>query len=56
MRKFYSFVFLFWHILAFAQKAETVTLPNQPKLIVGIIVDQMRYDYLYRYAANKFSN
>jgi predicted AlkP superfamily pyrophosphatase or phosphodiesterase len=23
--------------------------PNQPKLIVGIVVDQMRYDFLYRY-------
>lgn len=21
----------------------------QPKLVVGIVVDQMRYDYLYRY-------
>jgi predicted AlkP superfamily pyrophosphatase or phosphodiesterase len=25
------------------------TLPDRPKLIVGIVVDQMRYDYLYRY-------
>lgn len=25
------------------------TLPPQPKLIVGIVVDQMRYDFLYRY-------
>ncbi|MCC7301163.1 MAG: alkaline phosphatase family protein [Bacteroidia bacterium] len=23
--------------------------PNRPKLIVGIVVDQMRYDYLYKY-------
>ena len=23
--------------------------PNQPKLVVGIVVDQMRYDFLYRY-------
>jgi predicted AlkP superfamily pyrophosphatase or phosphodiesterase len=23
--------------------------PNRPKLVVGIVVDQMRYDYLYRY-------
>ena len=26
---------------------------NRPKLVVGIVVDQMRYDYLYRYY-NKF--
>lgn len=25
--------------------------PAQPRLIVGIVVDQMRYDYLYRYQA-----
>lgn len=25
------------------------TAPDRPKLIVGIVVDQMRYDYLYRY-------
>ncbi|MBK9336604.1 MAG: alkaline phosphatase family protein [Lewinellaceae bacterium] len=25
------------------------TIPERPKLIVGIVVDQMRYDYLYRY-------
>jgi predicted AlkP superfamily pyrophosphatase or phosphodiesterase len=24
---------------------------NTPKLVVGIVVDQMRYDYLYRYSA-----
>jgi len=24
-------------------------LPNHPKLVVGIVIDQMRYDYLYRY-------
>ncbi|MBO0939892.1 alkaline phosphatase family protein [Fibrella sp. HMF5335] len=28
--------------------------PDRPKLVVGIVVDQMRYDYLYRYY-NKFS-
>ncbi len=27
------------------------TPPARPKLIVGIVVDQMRYDYLYRYQA-----
>ena len=33
---------------AFAQKNNAAT-PERPKLVVGIVVDQMRYDYLYRY-------
>jgi predicted AlkP superfamily pyrophosphatase or phosphodiesterase len=37
---------------AFAQKQKP--LPR-PKLVVGIVVDQMRYDYLYRYW-NKYGN
>jgi len=40
----------------FAQKK---TVPNtqleRPKLVVGIVVDQMRWDYLYRYY-NKYEN
>lgn len=28
---------------------------NRPKLVVGIVVDQMRWDYLYRYA-NRYGN
>jgi hypothetical protein len=32
---------------AFAQKASKPL--DRPKLVVGIVVDQMRYDYLYRY-------
>ena len=28
---------------------KTATGPARPKLVVGIVVDQMRYDYLYRY-------
>lgn len=32
----------------FSQKPRL--LPDRPKLIVGIVVDQMRYDFLYRYA------
>src|SRR5688572_10039896 len=29
--------------------------PSKPKLVVGIVVDQMRYDYIYRYW-DKFGN
>jgi predicted AlkP superfamily pyrophosphatase or phosphodiesterase len=43
--------------LAFAQKkAKSITTPaasstslDRPKLVVGLVVDQMRWDYLYRY-------
>ncbi|MFZ1586408.1 MAG: alkaline phosphatase family protein, partial [Saprospiraceae bacterium] len=31
-----------------SKKANTTKL-DQPKLVVGIVVDQMRYDFLYRY-------
>ncbi|CCH01525.1 type I phosphodiesterase/nucleotide pyrophosphatase [Fibrella aestuarina BUZ 2] len=31
------------------------SFPDRPKLVVGIVVDQMRYDYLYRYY-EKFGN
>ncbi|MDD2797276.1 MAG: alkaline phosphatase family protein [Bacteroidales bacterium] len=34
----------------FAQKNKKTTSPaDRPKLVVGIVVDQMRWDYLYRY-------
>ena len=32
-----------------AAKAAPANGPARPKLVVGIVVDQMRYDYLYRY-------
>lgn len=42
--KIFSFLIL-CSALAFAQKPKT----EKPKLVVGIVVDQMRYDYLYRF-------
>ena len=36
-------------------KAPVEDLPRHPKLVVGIVVDQMRYDYINRYW-NKFGN
>ena len=36
--------------------AVTVPVPAQPKLIVGIVVDQMRWDYLYRYPEKYSAN
>ena len=39
-------LFLLSSVYAFSQPTEMV---NRPKLVVGIVVDQMRWDYLYRY-------
>ncbi len=32
-----------------AQKKMPTTAPAKPKLIIGLVIDQMRWDYLYRY-------
>ncbi len=34
---------------SFFLQAQNASLPPQPKLIVGIVVDQMSYEFLYRY-------
>lgn len=39
--------------LMYGQKKSTDS--NRPALVVGIVVDQMRYDYLYKYA-DRYSN
>ncbi|MCD6017924.1 MAG: alkaline phosphatase [Bacteroidetes bacterium] len=39
----------------FAQTKPVVNALKQPKLVVGIVIDQMRQDYIYRYW-NKFGN
>ncbi len=36
-------------LLLLATSLLSAQMPNKPKLIVGIVVDQMRYDYLYKY-------
>ncbi|MEI6409410.1 MAG: alkaline phosphatase family protein [Bacteroidota bacterium] len=51
MRK--TLIFLF-SIAFFSSFAQTTSV--KPKLIVGIVVDQMRYDYLYRYQARYGQN
>lgn len=54
-KKLTSFILLFFITISLsAQKKKTIAsfetaIPNQPKLVVGIVVDQMRYDFLYRY-------
>src|SRR4051812_37462328 len=48
---------LFFNVFVYAQKRAPQILPR-PKLVVGIVVDQMRWDYIYRfydrYQANGF--
>src|SRR5947207_11537702 len=41
--------------LAQSVQAQTKSNPSKPKLVVGIVIDQMRYDYIYRYW-DKFGN
>ena len=43
---------LVWVVVAFLAKAQTKTAApavSKPKLVVGIVIDQMRWDYLYRF-------
>ncbi len=46
-KRLHSLFFLLFSLSAHAQKPSG-TIPR-PKIIVGIVVDQMRWDYLYRY-------
>ncbi len=49
MRKLLFSLFIVFTNILLAQN------PNPPKLVVGIVVDQMRFDYLYKYW-NKFGD
>lgn len=56
-KKLTTFLLLFFIIsnsLSAQKKKASVafqtTTPDKPKLVVGIVVDQMRYDFLYRYS------
>ncbi len=45
-----AFIFTLLSISSFAQKNSAETSLNaRPKLVVGIVIDQMRWDFLYRY-------
>ena len=55
--KLLTYLTLVCPLVIFAQKPkedlvknQLTKLPLRPKLVVGIVVDQMRWDYLYRYA------
>ena len=45
-RIIFSFIFLF--NLVFSSQAQSIK-KDQPKLVVGIVIDQMRQEYLYRF-------
>jgi predicted AlkP superfamily pyrophosphatase or phosphodiesterase len=52
MGRLFSFFFrviFFLLLLGFDQKLSAQDKIQRPKLVVGIVVDQMRWDYLYRY-------
>lgn len=46
MKRIFTSLFL----VLFFLSGYTQTTPAQPKLVVGIVVDQMSYEFLYRYA------
>ncbi|HEU4718746.1 MAG TPA: alkaline phosphatase family protein, partial [Bacteroidia bacterium] len=61
MKKFFFAVFILgigaWLIAqnGVKPKSPDAVVPEQPKLVVGIVIDQMRFDYVYRFW-NKFGN
>ena len=52
MKKYWIILF---SLSIFFVQAQTPAAPAKPKLVVGLVVDQMRYDYLYRYS-DKYGN
>ncbi|HRH66514.1 MAG TPA: alkaline phosphatase family protein [Bacteroidia bacterium] len=54
MKLNFTFLLLFVTVLSFAQRSKSgenqhIVFPKRPAFVVGIVVDQMRYDYLFRY-------
>jgi predicted AlkP superfamily pyrophosphatase or phosphodiesterase len=49
------FLFVLLIVLTASNKVYSQPVAEQPKLVVGIVVDQMRYDYIHRFW-NKFSD
>jgi len=57
MKNYFLAVVLFYSVTFQAQTTKTASVKTtaKPKLIVGIVIDQMRYDYIYRFW-DKFGN
>src|SRR5436190_23412069 len=49
MRPKLIIIFLFGGFASFSQTISSANTLARPKLVVGIVVDQMRWDYIYRY-------
>lgn len=51
MKKFVFILPLAFLLLAFAGKDKNppAAIPATPRLVIGIVIDQMRFDYVYRY-------
>lgn len=49
MKKLVTVLLLLPFVLIHAQTASPSQTPPRPKLVVGIVIDQMRWDFLYRF-------
>lgn len=49
MRAFFTSLSFFIVFIVFSPDVSAQSQQDRPKLIVGVVVDQMRWDYLYRY-------
>ncbi len=49
MRCFYLFITCLWALSGSATAQTPAADVKRPKLVVGVVVDQMRWDYLYRF-------
>ncbi len=52
----YFLALLFSLFIFSAQAQKNSKTPAKPKLVVGLVIDQMRWDYLFRYAKNYSQN
>jgi predicted AlkP superfamily pyrophosphatase or phosphodiesterase len=57
VKSFFSLliVFCFYKNLLAQKITATSKVSNKPKIVVGLVIDQMRWDYLYRYS-NRYSD
>ncbi len=56
MKKIIIFLFInVFALVSISQTVKPVVKTTKPKLVVGIVIDQMRYDYIYRFW-DKFGN
>ncbi len=54
MHKLYTCIFFL--VISLSTYSQKLPIPAKPKLVVGLVVDQMRWDYLYRYQKRYSAN